>query len=152
MKQIKIRNFSTGVGVSQTIAEIEKILLAIGAESIVKQYHGDSRVKSIAFQIQINEEKKGFMLPANVENVITIFKIYQAEWHLPKDEFKLKEQAERVAWRIIKDWLHAQLSLIQVGQAQPEQIFLPYMWDGKRTLYEALKERNFNLALPERER
>ncbi|GAG95531.1 unnamed protein product, partial [marine sediment metagenome] len=42
----------------------------------------------------------------------------------------------RVAWRIIKDWTHAQLSLIASGQAQPLEIFLPYMFDGKLTFFE----------------
>ena len=59
------------------------------------------------------------------------------------DEGIKQEQSERVAWRVIKDWLDAQLSLIYVGQAELEQVMLPYATDGKTTLYEKLKQKNY---------
>ena len=55
----------------------------------------------------------------------------------------LEEQAERVSWRVIKDWLEAQITLIRIGNAEVEQVMLPYMWNGRESLYEKLKENNF---------
>ena len=59
-------------------------------------------------------------------------------------------EAARVAWRIIKDWLEAQLALVSAELADLEQVFLPYAQNGAGvTLYEALKAGQFNgLALP----
>ncbi len=49
-----------------------------------------------------------------------------------------------VAWRIVKDWLEAQLALLQSRQVKLEQVMLPYMLGtGEQgepvTVYEALR-------------
>lgn len=48
-----------------------------------------------------------------------------------------KEQALRVSWRILKDWIVAQMAIIQAKLASLTQVFLPYIVakDGK-TLFE----------------
>ena len=60
-------------------------------------------------------------------------------------KFRTREQAARVAWRIILYWLDAQLALIQANLGTLEQIFLPFCQaqDGK-TLYEQLRDRSFS--------
>jgi len=35
-------------------------------------------------------------------------------------------QARRIAWRFIKDWVAAQMALIEAQQATLAQVFLPY--------------------------
>jgi len=40
---------------------------------------------------------------------------------------KTFEQAERTAWRIIKDWVEAQMAIVAAGQAVMEEVFLPYV-------------------------
>lgn len=48
------------------------------------------------------------------------------------------EQAERVAWRIIKDWIEAQMAILESKQVVFEEIFLPYMLNNKgQTFFEA---------------
>jgi hypothetical protein len=48
-----------------------------------------------------------------------------------------QEQAERVAWRIVKDWLAAQLAILETEMVSVQQVFLPYFLDRQgRTLYE----------------
>ena len=60
--------------------------------------------------------------------------------------FKTPEQAERVAWRILKDWLEAQLALVQTEMVSLDCVMLPYMQaDDGRTVYELYVEK----ALPE---
>jgi hypothetical protein len=63
-----------------------------------------------------------------------------------------EEQAHRIAWRILKDWIHAQISIVYTGQATPDQIMLPYMYDGKRTLYEAYKDGTLQLNASKEEK
>ena len=37
------------------------------------------------------------------------------------------DQAYRVAWRNILDWVQAQMALLEIGMAKMEEVFLPYM-------------------------
>ena len=56
------------------------------------------------------------------------------------------EHAERVAWRIVRDWLDAQLALIETQQATADQVLLPYrVLEGGRTVYEAVIEQQGQL-------
>ena len=129
-KKFNIKNYTTEVPADRSILEIEKLLTLFGAVAIIKEYDADGRVHSLTFKLQTD----AFKLPANVNGVKEIlFKGIRAQ----KDSEKRRnDKAYRVAWRIIKDWTHAQLSLIASGQAQPQEIFLPYMFDGKLTFFE----------------
>lgn len=127
-----IKNYSTEVSAERSIAEIEKILAHFGAGAIMKEYTTDGRVHSLTFKFLNN----GFKLPANVNGVKSVLFSGRRSYH-GRDSMKNRDdRAYRVAWRIIKDWIHAQLSLIASGQAQPQQVFLPYMFDGKQTVFE----------------
>ena len=57
-----------------------------------------------------------------------------------------REQAERVAWRIVKDWVEAQMAILESEMVQMDEIFLPYMLSNSgQTVFEAY--RNNQLAL-----
>jgi hypothetical protein len=60
---------------------------------------------------------------------------------------RIAEQAERTAWSLLRDWVHIQVTMIQMQQAEAMQIFLPYAYDGKnnQTLFEKLKGNGFKL-------
>ena len=46
-------------------------------------------------------------------------------------------QAERTAWRNVRDWIMAQMAIIEAGQVEMEEVFLPYLTDRQgRTLYQ----------------
>lgn len=48
-----------------------------------------------------------------------------------------REQAERTAWRNIRDWVLAQMAFVEAGNVEVDEVFLPYLTDGKgRTLYQ----------------
>ena len=47
------------------------------------------------------------------------------------------DQAERTAWRNIRDWILAQMAFVESGNVQVDEVFLPYLTDGRgRTLYQ----------------
>jgi hypothetical protein len=136
-QEYKIKNFTTSISATRTITEIEEMLTLCGADAIIKNYRGDGRVEALSFMYQ----KRGYRLPANSEKCLE--EIQKIKEYQRKPTQWLGEQAERVTWRVIKDWLDAQLSLIRIGQAEVEQVMLPYMWDGKTSLYEKLKGKGF---------
>jgi len=137
-KKFNIKNYTTDVPAVRSIAEIESTLAAFGAKAIMKDFTVDGKVGALSFRL----EDKVFKLPADAEGVKKIL-FEGKEDHGRQELIKSREaRAYRVAWRIIKDWIHAQLSLIASGQAHPQEIFLPYMFDGKRTLFEVYMEGN----------
>lgn len=60
----------------------------------------------------------------------------------PKSGIKAtREQAEKVAWRILKDWVEVQMALIDIGMVQFEEVFMPYIEvDNGQTIYQRLED------------
>lgn len=51
---------------------------------------------------------------------------------------KTAEQAQRVAWRVLKSWIEAQIAIIETGMVAADEVFLPYqIVQGGETVYEA---------------
>ena len=72
---------------------------------------------------------RGFRLPAAVDGTLRVF----AAQKIKAD----REQAEMTAWRNVRDWVLAQIALIESCDVPIQQIFLPYMADDRgRTVYE----------------
>ena len=141
-------NYTTTIASEKSIMEIEKMLSLFGASAIMKEYLEDGRLRSLSFKLQ----EKGYKIPANIEGVYEV--LYKDKRVSGKRDVMMnrKVNADNVSWRIIKDWLHAQLSIIASGQAQPDEVMLPYLWDGKRTLYQAYKEGRLQLENKEEKR
>jgi len=86
-------------------------------------------------------------LPIQVHKVMEIFKNQVNEKKLPKKYLRNKEQAYKVGWRIIKDWLDAQLSLLAIEMVKIEEIFLPYIYDfnTKKTMFQIIEDKGFQV-------
>lgn len=141
-----ILNYTTQVESAKSIAEITGILSNFGARTIVTDYDEQGYVSGVAFVIMVEERPLSIRLPVNVDGVYR--KLCYAKG-VPRAK-QNKEQARRVAWRILKDWLEAQLALFQVGQAEIAQVLMPYAVDSEgRTAYSMFKEshmRQLNAA------
>lgn len=131
-----ILNYTTSVSSEKTAGEIQRKLVDAGAQSVMSEYDNDGILSFMSFRIN----DLHFRLPINIEGV---FKALEKDRKVP-GRLKTYEQASKVAWRIIKDWVEAQVAIIQAGQADLEQVFLPYAQnkDGT-TLYEAIKKTGF---------
>jgi hypothetical protein len=122
---------------AKTAGEIVGILAAKGAQSIMMDYR-DGRPIGIAFKINIGGIDAGFRLPCDVDGA---FKAMQRNHKIP-NRYKTKEQSERVAWRILKDWVEAQMAIIECGQAELHQVFLHCLIVGAtgQTLFQKFQE------------
>lgn len=126
-----IKNYTTKIDCYTSIGEIQAVLAKHGARKIMIDYGESGEPDGIAFAIQQSNTYQMFILPANVDGVMAVFK---------KQNVKAdREQAERTAWRNVRDWIMAQMAFIESGNVQMDEIFLPYLTDGKKTLYEAYK-------------
>lgn len=136
-----ILNYSTGVSSEKTIAEIQKILVKHGAHKIVTDYK-DGLPISVTFCLTINDNLTGFSLPANYSGVL---KAMKADRKI-ENRFCNPEQAQRVAWRIIKDWVEAQMAIVQAQLADMAEVFLPYLiTKSGSTLYNEVKSGSIKL-------
>jgi hypothetical protein len=141
--EFKLKNYTTSVPASKSIAEVETLLVKFGASDIMKSYMSDGTTTALLFKIK----ETGYKLPINVEGVKMILTPKRTR-HTTNYAVNLRERANRVAWRVLKDWLHAQLSIIASGQAEPEQVLLPYAFNGQKTMYELIKDKTLALPAP----
>jgi len=137
-----LANYSTGVQANKTVGEIQGILAGHGARSIMMNYSKDRAIESISFLVDTPYGEMGFRLPVNPSAVLKVME----EEGLP-NHYCNHPQAVRVAWRIVKDWVRAQMALLETEMVTIEQIFLPYMItkDGN-TLYEGMIDKGFYLT------
>lgn len=133
-------NYTTKVDVYTTLGAIQGQLVKHGARKIMQGYDDAGHITALSFLVDTPGGPRGIKLPANVDAVHTV---------LTRQKVKCdREQAERVAWRIVKDWVEAQMAILESEMVQMDEIFLPYMVNKTgNTLYEAY--RNNQLMLEE---
>lgn len=134
-------NYTTRIEPEQTIMEIQKILVNHGANAIRTDYDDAGRIVALMFQIRIEDQDVSFRLPTDWEPVLSVLTMQKKNTKL-KNRSKIQateEQARRVAWRVVKDWVEAQLAIVSIQMARIEQVFLPYATNAKgETMYDVL--------------
>jgi len=145
MKKL-IKNYTTDIAVDRTIGEIIKLLADNGATGIAHEYE-DGILKRLFFKIKVDNKEIPFRLPVKPEAVYNaLFKDMRGGWD-KKTKAERMAKSEKIAWRVCKLWLEAQLTHINLEQAEITQVFLPYMVTGEnKTLYDSIKENNFLLG------
>lgn len=140
-----MKNYTSEVPAFRTVARIEECLVRAGATNIMKDY-SNGQLDGLCFSIGIEGKTFGIRVPANIA---AVEKVLASEIKRPTRERlgRLKAQAERTAWKLMQDWVEVQLSLVEMRQAELLQVFLPYVWNGKTTIYLAFK--NGGYLLPE---
>jgi hypothetical protein len=145
-----LKNYTSQISASRSISWIEDKLARHGAKQILKEYSPDGRVTSIAFIIHINGMELPYHLPARIDECE---KVLRAEIRRPREDTikRISEQAERTAWKILADWIDAQIAMVELAQVDIAEVFLPYLFDRSKqqTFYHYLKNRGFQKALPE---
>lgn len=138
-----ILNYTTTVDAFKTVSEIEYILMKHKAKSIMKNYDGEM-ITSMSFLIDAGSRQIPVKMPVKIDECL---KVLQKEKQAGSRNIKAtREQAERVAWRIMKDWVEAQMALLDVEMVELQEIFLPYIVDQSgQTVYEKLEQRQFLL-------
>ena len=142
-----ILNYTTTIESYKTVAEIEKILVKHKAKSIMKDYQDESIV-ALSFLIDVGYNQIPIKLPAKIEECYMV--LCNEKKNGTKNIKATKEQAERVAWRILKDWIEAQMALLDINMVKSEEVFMPYIVASNgRTLFEKFEERQFLFPQPE---
>ena len=134
-----IMNYTTKVDVFATLGEIQGQLVKHGAKKIMQDYDNDGNITALSFLIDTPNGPRGVKLPATVDAVWNV---------LTKQKVKCdRDQAERVAWRIVKDWVAAQMAILESEMVQLDEIFLPYMLNDKgQTLFQCYRQNQLSIG------
>lgn len=136
-----ILNYTTKIEATTTVGLIQSILARAGAHQVSVHYGTGGGVPTgVSFSVPVGPQHQlvFFQLPCNWEGVLKALRKSGAE-----KKYLTEAQAVRVAWRIIKDWCEAQLAIIEAGQAQLAEVFLPYAVTKEGpTLYRAIEAGN----------
>jgi hypothetical protein len=129
-------------------AEIQRLLLSIGARRISMEYDRVTRaVTGMSFSLESAVGEREYVLPVRTERVKATLK-RQGVLKVSRPE----QHAASVAWRTLLEWLKVQLAIIETQQAAPDEVMLPYLMvpdesgTGARSLYEQFAD---NRALGE---
>lgn len=156
-----LKNYTSDVPVSDSIRRIEQVLLQCGVTGIMKEYDSNQNIIAVRFQIKDDKGRPWMIhLPAKEKEAVdALFLDYADGSKITDDGQRLEyqfgrgkkrkcrkdfiQQGQRTAWRIVKDWVEVQMSMIQLKQADIMEVFLAYAWDGRRTYGQMLKECNY---------
>lgn len=134
-----ILNYTTSISADKTVMEIQSMLVKARASAVMSEFE-NGIISRLSFKVTTIHGDHAFQLPANIEGV---FNAMKRDSRVPQ-KLKTKEQAARVAWRIIKDWVEAQIAIIEADMATLPQVFLPYMQVGPgETVYTMFEKKGF---------
>lgn len=78
---------------------------------------------ALAFSIDFNGTPLNFVLPSKHDGVLRVMK---ADKKIPNTS-KNMDQALRTSWRILKDWVEAQLAIVEADLAPIQEVFIQYL-------------------------
>ena len=122
---MSLLNYTTSVKSAKTIGEVTQLLIKGGARQIMSEFDVNGEATGITFSVATPLGVRGFTLPVNAEPVRLI--LQEDSNPSLRPSHRTPEHARNVAWRIIKDWLEAQLALIETEMVTFDQVMLPYM-------------------------
>lgn len=146
---MNIKNYTSTVEASKSMAKIIELLVEIGASDITQKFENKicTGITFLYTDVKL-EQTLAFNLKANIDEC---FKIFWKEIKRPQPDSKdrVMQQANRTAWKIVCDWVEIQCAMILLKQAEPLQMFLPYVYDVKNneTLFDKVANGKMPLLL-----
>ena len=119
------------------MAEISQLLVKKGASEIMTSFGEDAKPIALKWRTKSKHGPLSFSMPVKVDSV---YEVMTRQRVMATNAKARREQAYRTAWRIIKDWVEAQVALLETEMVDFEEVFMPYILSGKETLYQALSE------------
>jgi len=142
-----ILNYTTSINPEKTAANIQIMLAKAGAQAVLCEYDEDGIMNSISFRIKTGNGFISYKLPSRTDGVHK--RLQTAKTSKGKkisEKFKTHQQASRIAWRILKDWIEAQLAMIDIEMVDLKEVFLPYAQNKEgQTLYEHLEATQYKM-------
>ena len=138
-------NYTSKVPLFRTIDDIHRTLVKARAQAIMSEYDAAGHVTAISFKCPTAHGLMAFRLPCDVQRVSAVLNRAVKAREVPQRLLNDADYARRIGWRIIKDWVEAQLALIETEMATVDQVFLPYAYTPSgETVYQHMLATNFS--------
>lgn len=129
-----ILNYTTSIAATKTVGEIQTMLTDAGVNRLMIE--NDAQRQPVALAFELHEHS--YRLPCRHE---AVYLRLLRDRKVPA-RLSTREQALRVAWRILKDWTEAQLAIIETGMVQADEVFMPYqLLSNGQSFYEQYNAR-----------
>jgi|HubBroStandDraft_4_1064222.scaffolds.fasta_scaffold56907_3 hypothetical protein len=142
-------NYTTKIPAKRTLSECQELLAEAGAMAMAVAYQ-DRNPSGLSFRIDTPNGAQNFILPVNVDGVARLLATADYPSSVKTADlsrYVSREHAYRVGWRVLRDWLEAQLAIVAAGMVTLDEIMLPYLQIGKgETLYRALQSNQLALT------
>jgi hypothetical protein len=147
-----ILSYTTSVAVDKTVAELQKSLALFGVSRLMVEYGRDRVPSGMQFAYETRFGQRFFRLPANVDGVERVLRKQASAKRNPMPKrYAERDQAARVAWRILLTWVRAQLAIVEAEVVTIDEVMLPYMLAADdKTFYEKIVETQLALPGPSR--
>lgn len=134
-----IKNYTTKVPAVQTVSEIQGMLAMHGARRVMMDMDDGGKVSAVTFAVECFGQMQVFRIGANAEGVMRV---------MERDHIRCdKEQAERIAWRNVKDWIAAQLAMVETEQASMAELFFANVIDqNERRLFDVFQSGQLQIG------
>ena len=134
-------NYSTTIEASKTVGEIQAILAQHGASKIVMDYGSNASIEALSFVVPTPQGDMAVRLPIKPDAVLRVMQRQRNARSKAN-----RDQAIRVAWRIAKDWVQAQMAILETEMVTMSEIFLPYViTPSGQTVFDRVMESSFLL-------
>jgi hypothetical protein len=135
-----ILNYTTVIDPTKTAGECFTMLARHGAAKVMITFDGKQEPNGLSFEIATQWGQKQYALPVNAAGTLAALEAGNRAGNVA-NRYVTQEQAVRTGWRVLKDWLEAQLAMIEAGVSVLDQVMMPWeaVADG-RNMYEAVRE------------
>ena len=132
-------NYTTTIAPEKSAAQIQEMLRKARATAILSEYDTSQRLVAVSFRVQTADGVVAFQMPANIDGVFAVLRRSKVA-----TRYKTIEHASRVAWRIQKDWVEAQLAKVECGMSDMAEVFMPYLiTKGGVRMFDRFREGQF---------
>lgn len=154
MTKPNLAKYTTNVPASKSIGEIHGLLVEFGANRVFFDQDENRRTVGVSFLMAMGDGTiLPFKLPIRPDAVHEyLWAQYKADttYRRRKEKKDFADQAYNVAWRIMKEYVHNMVSIIQTEQVRAEEVFLPYVVTDEHgtTLADCFQAGRLNRLLP----
>ena len=143
------RDYSTKIAAGVTAGECVQLLAGHGAEAVGLEFDRETRQPSgLSFRIETRWGVRGYHLPVHSEGVQKQLAAAAGAGVLANPghgrtvtSLTTPEHAHKVAWRQLRDWLAAQIAMIEAGMWELPEVILPWQLVSEgETVYQAVNE------------
>ena len=139
-----IKNYTTKISAAESVDQIQALLRKKGARRVLVDYDASGTPQAIAFEVEFAPVagpvfRLPFRLRARPEGVERLL------GKVTDRRYRGRAQAERVAWRLVYNWIDVQLAFVEAGQAEMAELLLGFALSTRRgeadqpqTFYEVL--------------